>query len=215
MEAVDVVVAESLKYPGDDRPVFIGQAPSRYGDPTKPLTGRPGRRLAGMASMTPMEFYLSAVRANLLSYYHGGDGRGDVFPMSMAMASALRLAVQLNGRVVVFLGKKVAKAFGRSGRWFHWEEGSFPIGDPPVRFRYAIVPHPSGRNRFWNNPENTQEACRFMSELMNEKSSIPRLQQLRKRARAIDMRQLGARSFKTVERGEMRGSGADCLPKRV
>ena len=107
------------------------------------------------------------------------------------MANAIRLAVQLDGRVVVFLGKQVANAFGCKGRWFHWREARLPIGDPRVQCRCAIVPHPSGRNRFWDDPENVQEARRFLSELMKSESSVPQLRRLRERARAIDERQLG------------------------
>lgn len=191
MDPVDAILTESRKYPGDDRPVFIGQAASRRGDPTKPLTGRPGRKLAGLASMTPMEFYLSTVRVNLLPRYMGSRGRGDAFPMREARRNATRMAPLLDGRTVVFVGRKVADAFGCRKGWFDWDEGYFVTGDGTVHIHYAVVPHPSGLNRFWNDPYNAREASRFLSELMKKKSSVSRLRRVRERARRIDERRLG------------------------
>lgn len=210
-----MVAVESRKYPGDDRPVFIGQAPSRHGDPTKPLTGRPGRKLADLASMTPMEFYLSTVRINLLSRYVGVSGNGDAFPMIDARRGAIKMVAGLDGRVVVFVGRRVAEAFGCERPWFDWEEGRFSVGNLTMGCRRAVMPHPSGRNRFWNDSRNVQEARRFMSELMSGESSIPRLRRLRERARAIDEQQLGRRASNNSLRGEMSGSGAGGLPKHL
>lgn len=218
MDVFDTIAIERSKYPGDDRPVFIGQAPSRYGDPTKPLTGSPGRKLAAFASMTPMEFYLSTVRTNLLSRYVGASGNGDAFPMIDARRGAIKMVAGLDGRVVVFVGRRVAEAFGCGEEWFDWEEGRFSIsiGDLMVKYRRAVMPHPSGRNRFWNDSRNVQEAHSFMSELMRNESSIPRLRRLRERARAIDELQLGRRASKSSLRGAMSsGSGADSLPEHV
>lgn len=193
MEVVDAVVIERSKYPGDDRPVFVGQAPSRNGDPFKPLTGGPGRRLAEIAGMTPMEFYLSVVRTNLIPNYPGASSSGDAFPMYQARTNAVKLATVLGGRTVVFLGRGVAGAFDHDKRWFEWDEGKFKVGNLVIEARRVAVPHPSARSRFWNDPQNVQEARRFMTKLMKKKSSIPRLQMLRKRARAIDERQLDVR----------------------
>lgn len=163
--------------------------------------------------MGPMEFYLSTVRANLLSRYAGGSGSGDAFPMVVAKANAMKITTLLDGRVVVFLGRQVAEAFGCRRPWFDWEEGSFLVGDRTARFRYAIMPHPSGRNRFWNDPQHIQEAREFMSELMKRESSVPRLRRVRERAGAIDGKRLGTRATKASLRGELSGSGADCMPK--
>ena len=207
------ITIENNKYPGDDRPIFIGQAPSRHGDPTKPLTGRPGQKLASLASMVPMEFYLSVVRTNVLPYYVGTNGQGDAFPMPEARRNAIKMAPLLDGRTVVFVGRRVAEAFGCRSEWFNWGEEYFKTDDGVVRIRYAVMPHPSGRNRFWNDPQNVQEARTFMTELMKDESSIPRLRMLRERARAIDERRLGGRASKTSLRGDMSGPGADSLPE--
>lgn len=212
VDAVRIIEGESRKYPGDDRPVFIGQAPSRHGDPTKPLTGRPGRKLAELASMVPMEFYVSVVRANLLPYYVGTNGNGDAFPMPEARDNALRLAKALDDRTVVFVGRRVAEAFGCRLDWFEWGNDYFSAPDgETVWIRYATMPHPSGRNRFWNDQENTQTARRFMTELMKTRSSVPLLNNLRARAKAIGEKQLRGRAAKSM-RGAMSGLGADRMP---
>ena len=216
MDATNTIAIERRKHPGDDRPVFIGQAPSRRGDPTKPLTGSPGRKLADLASMTPMEFYLSTVRTNVLPRYVGAGGGGDAFPMTDARSRAVEMAAELDGRVVVFVGRRVAEVFGYKRLWFDWEEGNFSVGHLLVWCRRAVMPHPSGRNRFWNDPRNVQDARSFMFELMRNESSIPRLRRIRERARAIDERQLGRRASESSLRGVMSsGSGAGGLPKHA
>jgi len=213
VDQTDTIQIELNKYPGDDRPIFIGQAPSRHGDPTKPLTGLPGQKLASLASMTMMEFCLSVVRANILPYYVGTNGSGDAFPMPDAKRNAIRMAPLLDKRTVVFVGRRVAEAFGFKDDWFDWDEGYFDAVGKMVRIRYAVIPHPSGRNRFWNSSQNVQEARTFITELMKNESSILRLRMLRERARAIDERRLGESASKTSLRGDMSGPGADSLPE--
>lgn len=214
MDAARIIEAESRKYPGDDRPVFIGQAPSKAGDPSRPLTGLVGQRLARLASMVPMEFYLSVVRANIIPEFAGRRGTTDVFPMAEARANAERAAPLLDGRTAVFVGRKVADAFGCKSEWFEWGEEYITVDGGVARVRYATIPHPSGRNRFWNFPENVREARRFMTELMSRESSLPQLRMLRERARAIGEKKLGKRATKTSLRGVVSGSGADRLQEQ-
>jgi uracil-DNA glycosylase len=180
-----VVQAERRKYPGDDRPIMIGQAPSKHGDPTKPLTGMPGRRLARVAGMYPLEFYASVVRANLLAAYAGEDGSGDAFPLTEARVSALDAAPELNGRTVVFVGRRVAQSFGCDSEWFDWDRAYFNHG-VGVEIRYATIPHPSGRNRWWNDEGNVARAEAFMRELLKEPSQVARLRHLRERCRLFE-----------------------------
>lgn len=209
-DAVAIIETEQRKYPGDDRPVFIGQAPSKHGDPRYPLTGRPGRRLAELASMVPMEFYLSTVRVNILPEYAGENGQGDAFPMPEARRRALQLAPKLDKRTVVFVGRRVAEAFGCRQGWFKWDECYVDVAGHVVAIRYAAIPHPSGRNRFWNDPRNVQEARTFMSGLMKAESALPRLRMLRERARASgDARP--ARVTSETSLREAVGEGADHL----
>jgi len=184
----DIVQAELNKYPGDDRPVFIGQAPSRNGDPWKPLTGMPGRRLASLAGMYPLEFYVSTVRANLLPTYMGEDGDGDAFPTINARVAAIESAAALDGRTVVFVGRRVAQAFGCRGDWFRWDRVFLPTPGFEQGIRYSTMPHPSGRNRYWNDEGNRKKAEAFLRELLRVESSVPRLRMLRARGRACEER---------------------------
>ncbi len=212
VDSAHTITIENNKYPGDDRPIFIGQAPSRHGDPTKPLTGRVGEKLAALASMVPMEFYLSVVRTNLLPYYVGTNGNGDAFPMPEARRNAFKMAPVLDGRTVVFVGRRVTEAFGYKADWFTWGKGYFAAEDKTVRIKYAAIPHPSGRNRFWNDPTNVQEARAFMTELMKTESSLPLLRSLRERARAIGEKRLGRPASETPLRGTVSsGPGAGSL----
>lgn len=201
----DFIQSESHKYPGDDRPILIGQAPSRHGDPTKPLTGLPGRRLARLANMYPLEFYASVVRANLLPFYLGGNDEGDAFPMSEARVAAFESAPSLDGRVVVFVGRKVAEAFGFTGKWFEWRNSFFT--SPDVSMRCAVIPHPSARNRWWNDEANVRAAESFLRELVCRESAVSRLRALRERSRAIEERRT------TTEGPSQDDRGADRLPR--
>lgn len=150
------------------RPLLIGQAPSRT------ATGRAfdgpngsGARLSRLLGR-PL---LDAVDAiNLLDRWPGKKGKGDAFPAGTARRAALRLAPSLRndvrrgrGRAVIFVGRGVAAAFGESTRCnatgrlyclgWHWSEHGF---------RYAILPHPSAVNRWWNDPKNVARARRFL-----------------------------------------------------
>jgi uracil-DNA glycosylase len=56
------------------------------------------------------------------------------------------------GRMIL-LGTRVARAFGMKPSWLRWAGG------------IAVVPHPSGRNRWWNHKKNRRAAKRFFKEL--------------------------------------------------
>jgi len=212
VDPVEQIRTQSLRWPGDDRPIFIGQAPSRRGDPSKPLTGRPGRRLAELSGVTPMEFYTATVRTNIVSRYSGPKGGGDAFPMTEARENALRMTEVIGGRAIVLVGRKVTEAFGLKGGWFEWNIGHFRDDDDQVMaFQYASVQHPSGRNRFWNSPDNIQEAREFLSGLMSRESAVPSLKRLRERGRSLGESQTRQRVTKTHLRGATRDTGADRL----
>lgn len=109
-------------------------------------------------------------RANLFNRYMGRHDRfkGDKFPMQEACMNAHNL-VNNNSlyryKRIVILGRNVAKAMGCPKReyleWFDY--GS----DMP---QVAVMPHPSGLNRWWNDPRNTETAKQFLLELRDEVS---------------------------------------------
>jgi hypothetical protein len=140
-----------------DGPDFSEKFVARYA-----LTGRAGRRLAGLAGMTMNEYLRGFERTNLIRRYPGSAGRGDAFPMPEAKVAAMMLRRELGGKRVVLLGRKVAEAFGYGkAEWFAWNRG-FARG---VEFAWAVFPHPSGVNHWWNDFEYVRRAEKFMRGL--------------------------------------------------
>lgn len=71
----------------------------------------------------------------------------------------------LRGRMVVMLGRHVARAFDQEDLpWHQWTVVRLPLV-PMVRFTVAAVPHPSGRNHWYNRTENRCEARKFWMDL--------------------------------------------------
>ena len=139
----DPVVSEPF---GAKPYVMVGQAPSRRGDPLRPVVGY-AERLAELAGMTPEGIRLAFDFANCLDEWPGAHKHGDMFPMDAARVGASKLMPRLLGRRVVLLGRGVARAFGMPpmiewGTWCRMLMGTWHA---------AVFPHPSGRNRFWND----------------------------------------------------------------
>jgi hypothetical protein len=60
----------------------------------------------------------------------------------------------------------VATAFGlRELGFFAWHE------NPVWRYRAVVIPHPSGRNHWYNAPENMEVARRWWREYLEEKGA--------------------------------------------
>lgn len=60
---------------------------------------------------------------------------------------------------IVLLGRNVARAFGLDddhGFGTHFEAGGL---------WYILLPHPSGRNRFWGDPNSPQEVAKWMEHM--------------------------------------------------
>lgn len=143
------------------KPLIIGQAPSRSSDPSEPLSGRSGCRLADLCGLDVATFLATFERANLLDHYPGAKLKGDEF-VTTAEARTLAAGVRprLRGRTVVVLGLVNAAGFGLTQPAFqfapHWE-GLF-----------AFSPHPSSVSRWWNDPANEARARAFWSALARE-----------------------------------------------
>lgn len=136
---------------------LIGQAPGPKGDPTTPLMGRIGRRLAFMMGVGfPDEYVELFARTNLLDEYPGArDGKGDLFSIDDASDPAEKIIDLLEasgGGELVLLGKNVASAFGlKHAEWLK----QYDIGGS---IRASLVPHPSGLNHWYNDPKNQRAA---------------------------------------------------------
>lgn len=134
------------------RPLLIGEAPSRTSDPLRPFSGTTGGRIVALAGQ-PLE--QSWQLANLLPAWPGRAGKGTRWDRAAARRAALALDVE--GRRVVFVGRRVAAAFGHQHAPFlEW------LDDPERGCRFAVLPHPSGIVRWWNEPANADAARSFL-----------------------------------------------------
>jgi len=140
---------------------LIGEAPGKNGKPGEPaLLGNIGRRVARLMGTTEEQYQWQTRRENLLPHWPGKakHGNGDAWPAKRARAAARVMVTsrQLDGHVVILLGRRVADAFGirRDVQWFTWTDGV-------IGTRFAVAPHPSGASRWWNEPKNMRAAGRF------------------------------------------------------
>jgi uracil-DNA glycosylase len=149
--------------------IIYGQAPGRVSGP--PLGGRAGRLLADLAGLVGYAELAERFEIrNLLPYWPGpASGKGDRFSSAEARARAEgELRYLAAGDRLLLLGKGVQKAFGVSGD---------PCTSTEIRLRGRgqaapasltayLLPHPSGVNLWWNDPENREAASRFFREIL-------------------------------------------------
>jgi hypothetical protein len=142
------------------KPLIIGEAPSKNGKPERPIEGRIGQRLADHAGLSYADFLVHFDRVNLLHERQEVAGKGFVFDRAAAINAAQALVKQLTaGRLVLLLGRRVAGAFGCTKDYFdahHLENGAI----------LYVVPHPSGINRWWNDPWNSKTMRAFMHQIV-------------------------------------------------
>jgi len=131
-----------------DRLLVIGEAPSDEGPP---LEGRVAYRISEYAGITVERYLELTDRHNLFpfpipfwSHDHAKQNAIDVWP-------------QLVGRRTLLLGKNVTLAFG-----LHPPDLLLSWRSPILELEVAMLPHPSGRNTWWNEPTNRAAARRFL-----------------------------------------------------
>ena len=120
--------------------LFIGQAPAQKDEPSCPLSGRTGSRLALHMDLNLEEFLATFDRANLLNRFPGHRvGAGDAFPIQQATINAYKLMQNNppdNYRAIILLGKNVARAFNlQKPEFFQWDRTHRP--------GTVVSPHPS------------------------------------------------------------------------
>jgi len=140
---------------------FVGQAPSRRTRDNQ--TWAPGLSTLALARLAGCDYATLTARAdfrNLLSAFPGrrASNWGDVFDARAAAEAAARLSTELTG-LAICLGRNVARAFGRG------ELPPLSIVALSDELSLALLPHPSGRNRWYNNPANRAAAARFLRDL--------------------------------------------------
>lgn len=130
--------------------VIIGEAPAAKGFPGDALTGTSGRRLCEIAGWDYDYYLKETTRTNLIQL------PTKVWYPSMSRNAADAMRPLLDGRNVILLGGKVAAAF----RWssqpdYEWFTSHAPDG---IVTTWMRVPHPSGRNRKWNDEAQVARA---------------------------------------------------------
>lgn len=127
-------------------------------DPALALTGPTGRNLCKWAGWDWDDYLRLATRLNLF------EDPPERWDKEEAARRAVALVPRLVGKRVIFLGAKVSAAFGI---WvlkpqFRW----FDLGYGPRGAKGAVIPHPSGRNRVWNDPAVREAAREFLADAL-------------------------------------------------
>lgn len=163
---------------------FVGEAPSASTDGEPPFVGRSGSRLADLLTVPLRQLPMFFELHNLLSRHPGREGKGSAFPLEEAtreareLCRAERIARHAPPyRRVLLAGHRVAEAFGISGgEYFQWV---FP---PPARdpqnsaanYIFAVFPHPSGINLWWNEAANARRARAFLQDCAKSSTGCPK-----------------------------------------
>lgn len=166
---------------------LLGEAPGPRTRGDLPLYPYPPNSAAGrlltMLGWERRRYLLTFARANVLDEYPGPSFPGTSVRARAAAEAKLAL---LAPRPVLLMGKGVAASLCLRADTpvLEWREIEIPAPLPPVtwrgpgpvsseavrppRARVAIVPHPSGRNLWYNDPANRQRARDFVNELAGE-----------------------------------------------
>lgn len=174
-------VQQNLKVRGStfkihtQRPLIIGQAPGRDTDPDFPMyplpKNRAGHRLQVLLGMSRAEYLMAFDRVNLLNHFPGANPDGDKFPMTPAKLAAQSMRPLLAGRIVLMVGRGVASAFGLEKQAFlEWVDirctRRCMVSKAPHTARVVLIPHPSGRARWYNENDNRSSAHEFLREFV-------------------------------------------------
>ena len=152
---------------------LVGQAPSRRGDPRKPLAGPNGRKIAQLAEMSYDEL-IACRRKHLNTHYNGKRGKRDAFDETQGNLKAANVLLDWRVERIVLLGKNVARCFGFRDIPFLAEISLYGRS-------FLIFPHPSRVNRWWNERRNEQRARQLLQRfLRGETQSLKREKRGRK-----------------------------------
>lgn len=122
------------------RIIFVGERPSSPVSRAEALTGRCGKRLADLLGLSLQTYIVVCDRVNLC----GG------MRWSPLEARASVVALKARGGRIVLLGRRVGAEFGISAGFLTTHCGGSAL--------LLLLPHPSGRCRWWNAPSNVAAA---------------------------------------------------------
>lgn len=107
------------------------------------IPGSSGARLLAISGLSREVFESCFERLNVLNKQH--------WDLELAGKRARRFARRLSGRSIVCLGKEVWRSLGHVE--IGWGESISLFGND-----WFLIPHPSGRNRFYNIPSQVELA---------------------------------------------------------
>jgi uracil-DNA glycosylase len=155
------------------RPLLLGESPSPGGDPTLPFGGRIADRLSSVMGWEYDPYDEYPTPYDRLRYYFDTlnviEQAEDADPWSNAFASR-RWTRWLKGQarlravptVVVACGRRAARAIGAGDRdYYEW-----PSSWTGQLYESVVIPHPSGRNRLWNDPVTGERVRVALSEAL-------------------------------------------------
>jgi uracil-DNA glycosylase len=144
------------------KPLLVGEAPSRATDGGPPFSGRSGTYVAWLAQIPSGRVEDAFEPVNLLPRWPGPAGKASAFPLDEArFRGLLLLAAQPEGRTVVVAGRRAWAALGLPA------STSYLSTVERDGLRLALIPHPSGVNRFWNDLAAEKQAIRFLRGLLS------------------------------------------------
>lgn len=124
------------------------------------MEGRIGKRLASWSGLSFEEYLEAFDRMNLLTVRQDTREKGFEFDHEAARVVAAGM-VFVRGQRVVLLGRRVARAFALTEVYY------FPqrLGEADA----YVVPHPSGVNRYFNDPANVKRMEEFMHDILRRR----------------------------------------------
>lgn len=151
-----------------DRVLLVGEdfgnSPAEYHTDAGALTGASGRFLAGLCDYqgpnAMLRYMLDFERTNVVEL------ASDWMDRAKVAASVQGILQRMRGRRTILLGQRVANAFGSPDVpalfWTTLYDSLPNVGLEWADARIALVPHPSGRNRWWNDASHREEAKWFL-----------------------------------------------------
>jgi uracil-DNA glycosylase len=142
------------------KPLILGEAPGRNGDPDRPLAGAAGKRLALMAGYRHWDELIDHFDLMNLLYEYPGEatrGGGAAFPGDEAREAQAGLWEHLRGRVVVLLGARLRRLY-RVPEFHRW------VYNTRRGVAMAAVPHPSGLTRLYNSHEEREKTAKILRQ---------------------------------------------------
>lgn len=151
IEFADIVMRAQPHH--GDKPLLVGEAPGPRGNPSYPLFPLPARcaggRLAAAFGLSTRDYIRCFRRVDLLDYYPGVRWRKADMERAQAAAACIKTMTRDLG-LVILCGANVAAAWGHDAPEFDVVTSN---GLRRIGYRVVRIPHPSGRNRAWSNPE--------------------------------------------------------------